>query len=113
MLNGKHRFSSSGRPLAIGEQRVGVLSSAFLRNLFFLAKLSLQKSPAGICILPGRTSVKDQDSRNSIGQAETEIIQKDPFRDRERISSCLRYMKDTQRLCIAREVPLNTAMYKK
>lgn len=110
-MDGNRSVSTSGRPLGIGEQRVRVLSLAFLRNLLFLAKLSLQKSPAGIKIFSGRTLVKDQDSRNSIGQAETEIIQKDPSRDRETMeSSCLRYMKGTQRLCTAREVPLNIAM---
>lgn len=81
-------------------------SFAFLRNLFFLAKLSLQKGAEGIDILPGSTMVKDQDSRNCIGQAETEIIQKYPFRYRERINSCLWYMKETQRLCIVSEVLL-------
>lgn len=109
-MNGDHRVLSPDRPLRIGEQGVRVLSLAFLRNLFFLAKLSLQNSPAGVNILSGRTLVKHQNRRNPIGQAETEIIQKDLSRDRARKeSSCLRYTKGTQRLCIAREVPLNIA----
>lgn len=62
-LNGNHKVSSSGRYLAVGQEEVGVQHLAFLRNLFFLAKLSLQKSRAVIRILSGTTQVKDQDSR--------------------------------------------------
>lgn len=48
---------------------------------------------------------KDQDSRRMIGQTETGSIHKDSSRNRKRSCSLLRYMKDTQRLCTAREVP--------
>lgn len=46
--------------VASGEQRVGVLSLDFLRNLFFLVRLSLQKSPEGINILLGRTKTVEE-----------------------------------------------------
>lgn len=46
--------------VASGEQRVAVLFSDFLRNLFFLFKLSLQKSPEGINILFGRNKTIEE-----------------------------------------------------
>lgn len=106
-LNRYYRVSLSGKPLATGEQGVRVLSLAFLRNMFFLAKLSLERGPADVNISLGSTLVKDQDSGNSIGQAETERIQKDTSRDKEMIQYCLKCMKGTQRVCTASEVCLD------